>query len=52
VTGRTVATLADGAFAAGPHDVRWDPHARAGVYFARIDVGSRHVSRRFVVLQR
>jgi hypothetical protein len=52
VTGRTVATLADGPFAAGPHDVRWDPHARAGVYFARIDAGSRHVSRRFVVLER
>jgi len=52
VTGRTVATLADGPFAAGPHDVRWDAHARAGVYFARIDAGSRHVSRRFVVLER
>ena len=47
-----VATLADGPFPTGRHDVRWDGPARPGVYFARIDTGSRHVSRRFVVLER
>jgi hypothetical protein len=52
VTGRNVATLADGPFPTGRHDVRWDGPARPGVYFVRIDASSRHVSRRFVVLER
>jgi hypothetical protein len=50
--GRAFATLADGPFAAGQHEVGWDAPARPGVYFARIDAGSSHVSRRFVVLGR
>ena len=36
VSGRMVATLADGAFAAGEHQARWSAAAPAGVYFARL----------------
>jgi hypothetical protein len=50
--GRAFATLADGPFESGQHEVHWDTPARPGVYFARIDAGSRHLSRRFVVLGR
>jgi len=36
VTGRRVATLADGAFEAGAHTARWVRPAAPGVYFARL----------------
>jgi hypothetical protein len=51
VTGRRVATLADAAFTAGRHALRWDPVAAPpGVYFARLDAGGRVISRRIVLL--
>jgi hypothetical protein len=47
LTGRMIATLADGEFPAGEHDVRWDAPAAPGVYFARLEApgGAKHVTR-------
>lgn len=51
VTGRRVATLADAAFPAGRHRLRWDPApVTPGVYFARLEAGGRAISRRIVLL--
>ncbi|MFM7231589.1 MAG: Calx-beta domain-containing protein [bacterium] len=52
--GRTVAVLADGVFPAGRHTARWDGPAAgasraAGIYFARLEAGSFHATRRFAV---
>lgn len=52
ITGRQVATLASGALAAGRHEFRWDPTARAvpaGVYMVRAALGARSFVRRVVV---
>lgn len=51
--GRTVATLAEGPRSVGEHRVTWDDrkHVQAGVYFVRLDTGSRQVSRRLLWLQ-
>ena len=52
VTGRRVATLADAVFPAGRHMVRWRPGVRvAGVYFARLTIGSRVVTQRMILLR-
>ena len=52
VSGRRIATLADAAFPAGRHHLRWDPSSGApGVYFARLEAGGRTVTRRMVVLE-
>jgi hypothetical protein len=51
VSGRTVARLVDGVRPAGSHDAAWDSQAPAGVYFARLAVGGRELSRRIVVLR-
>lgn len=56
VTGRVVSTLADREFAAGPHDVTWPGRSDAGralgagVYWARLDVAGRSLTRRVVVM--
>jgi VCBS repeat protein/flagellar hook capping protein FlgD len=56
VAGRLVAKLVDGHLSAGTHRVTWDMRARngrtvdAGVYFARLHVGSRQIDRRVEVL--
>jgi hypothetical protein len=51
VTGRRIATLADGPFTAGHHPLRWDPVVvPPGVYFARLEAGGRVISRRIVLL--
>ncbi len=56
VTGRVVSTLADREFAAGPHDVAWSGRSDAGralgagVYWARLDVAGRSLTRRVVVM--
>ncbi len=51
VTGRHVATLADGTFAAGGHALRWAPAAAPpGVYFVRLEAGGRAVARRVLLL--
>jgi hypothetical protein len=52
VAGNGVATLADGALAAGDHEVRFDAAARAlpdGVYYCRVDADGTVVTRQFVV---
>lgn len=48
--GRRVATLADGALAAGDHALAWDARGLApGVYVARLTAGERHATLRIVV---
>jgi hypothetical protein len=55
--GAEVARPAEGAFAAGLHQVRWQPRAdggggmRPGVYFARLETGEGASLRRLVVLE-
>jgi len=50
LAGRRVATLAGGAATAGHHTVSWDAsHAQAGVYFARLAVGSTSQTTRLVI---
>ena len=57
VTGRRVATLADGLQAAGMHAVFWDGRtdsgveAASGVYFYRLQVGDRQRSRKLLLLR-
>lgn len=54
--GRRVVRLADGAFSAGPHTLRWNGRntrgevAGAGVYFIRLTAGTEAASRRLVEL--
>jgi len=52
LAGRHIATLADGAFEAGPHRAAWTTPGAPGVYLALLEAGAGHVSRRFVVLER
>jgi hypothetical protein len=52
LAGRRVATLADGAFEAGPHRAAWTTPGAPGVYLALLETGAGRVSRRFVVLER
>ncbi len=50
--GRRVATLADGIAEPGPGKVVWDARSQpAGVYFARLRVGGRSVSRPFTLVR-
>jgi hypothetical protein len=51
--GRAVATLYDGALAAGEVEVRWDGAHRsaAGVYVVRATMGERSASRRVLVVR-
>lgn len=57
VTGRAVATLADGALGAGEHRVAWDlrgaggARVAPGVYLARLEAGGARQVRRLVVLE-
>ncbi len=57
VSGRRLATVANGAFPAGAHSLRWDGRdgagslAPAGVYFARFVTPGAAVTRRFVRMQ-
>jgi endonuclease I len=57
VSGRLVAELASGPYAAGPHEVRWDGRdasghdVGSGVYFYGIEAGSRSSLRKMVVLR-
>jgi hypothetical protein len=53
LNGRAVATVADGEFGAGRHDVRWDArasHTPAGLYFARFSTPGRQAVQRLIVL--
>jgi hypothetical protein len=56
LAGRLVATLAEGNLVAGPHHISWNLRTGngrpvdAGVYFARLSVGSRQIVRRLEVL--
>uniref|UniRef100_A0A832I5P0 PA domain-containing protein n=1 Tax=Eiseniibacteriota bacterium TaxID=2212470 RepID=A0A832I5P0_UNCEI len=55
VSGRRVAVLADGEYAAGTHDVSWSASVAgrgrtAGVYFVRMTAGATSLGRRVVVL--
>lgn len=52
VHGRRVATVAEGAFAAGAHAPAWrrPEGVGAGIYFARLQAGAHVMRRRFVVL--
>jgi len=50
VTGRRVATVADGSFTAGDHRVRWDARSvSTGIYFYRIRAGENVATRRMMV---
>ena len=55
VAGRVVATLADGARAAVPHDATWDGASRRaaapGLYFERYTAAERVSVRKFVTLR-
>ena len=53
ITGRRVATLADGPMAPGRHDLAWDGRAggtlvHPGLYFARIEANGHSASRRLL----
>ncbi len=51
VTGRVVATLADGQQSAGEHQVTWNgAAARPGVYFARLTAAGQETSRKLLVV--
>jgi len=58
VAGRTVRTLHDGALDAGPHEIGWDGTDEegrtlpSGVYFVKVDSGSRDASTAKLVLLR
>jgi large repetitive protein len=55
VTGRRVATVADGDYPAGVHEASWTASAegaKPGVYFARMVTAGREITRRLVVLSR
>ena len=55
--GRRVRTLVDGALSAGAHESVWDLHdasgrpVAAGLYFARLTDGGRHIERCLVVVR-
>ncbi len=53
VQGREVATLAEGDFAAGRHQVRWEHAGGAGpgLYFVRLQAAGRTLVRRTVVMR-
>jgi hypothetical protein len=57
VTGAQVRVLAEGSFPAGHHAVRWDGadsqgrHVRAGLYWARVRLGTVVRTQRLVVLR-
>jgi hypothetical protein len=50
--GRTVDTIAEREFAAGPHTLGWSAQGRAaGAYFFRVDAGGRSANGRVLVLR-
>jgi hypothetical protein len=57
VRGRLVATLHDGALAAGRHEFGWQPRDRrgdrlpSGVYFLRLDSPTLHATRKLIVIR-
>jgi aminopeptidase N len=57
VTGRLVATLADGVFTAGIHSVQWNGTNRrgqpvaSGIYFYRLQAGSDAATRKMMLLR-
>lgn len=53
VSGRLVRTLARGPHAAGEYEVRWNDRtaAQAGLYFARLTIGSEMIAQRLIVLR-
>ena len=53
VSGREVATLADGDYAAGYHSVEWKVGSAAGtgVYFLKLRSGSEEITRKVVISQ-
>ncbi|TMQ70424.1 MAG: T9SS type A sorting domain-containing protein [Candidatus Eisenbacteria bacterium] len=57
VSGRLVATIADGDFPAGYHDAAWggpagEARPSSGVYFVRMTANDRQITRRLVMLPR
>jgi putative CocE/NonD family hydrolase len=56
-TGREVATLLEGARAAGPHSLMWDgkntasEYVRSGVYFLRLEAGGEVAVRKMAVVR-
>jgi hypothetical protein len=54
VSGRRIATLADGDYPAGVHTTSWshgsNERPRAGLYFARMRAGGKTLDQRIVVL--
>jgi len=57
VRGRLVRTLAQRSYSPGPHSIDWEPRAEEGtplsqgIYFVRLDVGDRTLTRRFVLIR-
>jgi aminopeptidase N len=53
ITGRCVATLADGQFAAGKHELHYEPDetTASGVYFVSMAAGNRHFLTKAVLLK-
>ncbi|MBU1700644.1 MAG: T9SS type A sorting domain-containing protein [Candidatus Eisenbacteria bacterium] len=52
ITGRRVATLADGPYEAGVHNVRWEAKGvSSGIYFCRIQTGAHVATRRMMLLE-
>ena len=52
VTGREVAGVVERAFAAGSHELTWQPDGLAsGVYVVRVDAGAASITRRIAVVR-
>ena len=51
LSGRLVNRLADGVFTPGMHKVSWNPVLSNGVYFVRLENGTRTVTKKVVLLR-
>jgi len=49
VSGRKVATLADGSYTAGYHSVEWQSGGRSGIYFVQLQAGGDRVTHKVVI---
>jgi hypothetical protein len=53
ISGRRLATLADGSYSAGEHSATWNTaRAQPGIYFARMIADGRTFTTRMVLLSR
>ena len=51
VTGRRVATLAQGRETAGTHQLRWQPRLSSGIYLVALETVGERRTRRMVIMR-